>query len=70
MSALAKAAKTRKIPYKEIKKLDHGARRLYHDDITVVVLFIDQEMMDNNDFTPEFSVRGFTDTVGPSRFDF
>lgn len=70
VSALAKAAKTRKIPYKEIKKLDQGARRRYHDDITVVVLFIDQEIMENKDFTPEFSVRGFTDTVGPSRFDF
>lgn len=67
---MEKAAKTRKMSYKEIKKLDQGIRRHVHDDITVVVIFIDHEMMDNKDFAPELSVRGFVDTAGPSNFSF
>ena len=70
MSALMKAAKTRKIPYNEIKKLDQGTRRRIHDDITVVVLFIDHEMIERNEGGPELSIRGYTDTAGPLNFDF
>lgn len=70
MSALRKAAKIRKISYNEIRKLDRGERRLVHDDITVVVLFIDHEMIENKEVAPELSVRGFADAVGPSNFDF
>ncbi|KAL8459819.1 hypothetical protein ACS0TY_030898 [Phlomoides rotata] len=71
ITGLEKASKTRKIPYKEVKKLEQGVRRHVHDDITVIVIFLDQEMRDKNkDFAPQLSVRGFVDTVGPSNFDF
>lgn len=42
-----------------------GARRPFHDDITIVVVFID----DDNTPAPELSVRGFVDHVGPSNFN-
>ncbi|KAK4493393.1 hypothetical protein RD792_017707 [Penstemon davidsonii] len=70
LSAIAKAAKQRSIPYNEIKKLDRGVRRHVHDDITIVVTFIDDDMLDNKTSAPELSVRGFVDTVGPSNFNF
>ncbi|KAK6117523.1 hypothetical protein DH2020_048743 [Rehmannia glutinosa] len=70
ITALEKAAMTRQIPYNEVKKLDQGIRRHVHDDITVVVVFIDHEMLDNISTGPELSVRGFVDTVGPSNFNF
>ncbi|KAK6126851.1 hypothetical protein DH2020_039412 [Rehmannia glutinosa] len=70
VTALEKAAMTRQIPYNEVKKLDQGIRRHVHDDITVVVVFIDHEMLDNINSGPELSVRGFVDTVGPSNFNF
>lgn len=68
LSALEKAAKMRQIPYTEIKKLDQGVRRHVHDDITIVVIFLDHEMLDSA--PPQLSVRGFVDTAGPSNFDF
>ncbi|KAL2228280.1 probable protein phosphatase 2C 43 [Sesamum indicum] len=70
VSAMMKAAKTRQIPYTEIKKLDSGVRRHVHDDITVVVVYIDHGMLDDKTSTPEISVRGFVDTAGPSNFNF
>ncbi|KAL2225881.1 probable protein phosphatase 2C 68 [Sesamum indicum] len=68
--AMEKAAKTRQMPYSEIKKLDQGVRRHVHDDITIVIIFIDHEMLDSKTSIPELSVRGFVDTVGPSNFNF
>ncbi|KAL0316885.1 UNVERIFIED_CONTAM: putative protein phosphatase 2C 43 [Sesamum radiatum] len=70
VSAMVKAAKTRQIPYNEMKKLDSGVRRHVHDDITVVVVYIDHGMLDDKNSTPELSVRGFVDTAGPSNFNF
>lgn len=70
VSALEKAGRTRQMPYNEIKKLDQGVRRHVHDDITIVVIFIDHEMLDDEPAAPELSVRGFVDTVGPSSFNF
>ncbi|KAL0334234.1 UNVERIFIED_CONTAM: putative protein phosphatase 2C 43 [Sesamum angustifolium] len=70
VSAMVKAAKTRQIPYNEMKKLDSGVRRHVHDDITVVVIYIDHGMLDDKNSAPELSVRGFVDTAGPSNFNF
>ncbi|KAL3625512.1 hypothetical protein CASFOL_030966 [Castilleja foliolosa] len=70
VTALERAAVARQIPYSEVKKLEQGIRRHIHDDITVVVIFIDDEMMDDVNSGPELSVRGFVDTVGPSNFNF
>ncbi|CAN1237654.1 Probable protein phosphatase 2C 38 [Linum grandiflorum] len=40
-AALHEAAKKREMRYSDLKKIDRGVRRHFHDDITVVVLFLD-----------------------------
>ncbi|XP_016446364.1 putative protein phosphatase 2C 43 [Nicotiana tabacum] len=69
ISALDEAARRRKLKYDDLKKYDKGARRAFHDDITVVVIFIDHEMLEGKQSVPELSVRGFIDTHGPSDFN-
>jgi pyruvate dehydrogenase phosphatase len=52
----------------DLKKVEKGVRRFFHDDITVVVVYIDHELLqEKNVSVPELSVRGFVDSVGPSR---
>ncbi|KAK4432413.1 putative protein phosphatase 2C 38 [Sesamum alatum] len=41
-AALLVAAKKREMRYSDLKKIERGVRRHFHDDITVVVVFIDQ----------------------------
>ncbi|PIN15001.1 Protein phosphatase 2C/pyruvate dehydrogenase (lipoamide) phosphatase [Handroanthus impetiginosus] len=41
-AALRVAAKKREMRYSDLKKIERGVRRHFHDDITVVVVFIDQ----------------------------
>ncbi|GFP83726.1 probable protein phosphatase 2c 38 [Phtheirospermum japonicum] len=41
-AALRVAAKKREMRYSDLKKIDRGVRRHFHDDITVVVVFIDK----------------------------
>lgn len=55
--------------YADLKKVEKGIRRFFHDDITVVVIFLDHEMLGQKVSVPELSVRGFLDTVGPSNFN-
>ncbi|KAL6977274.1 [pyruvate dehydrogenase (acetyl-transferring)]-phosphatase [Sarracenia purpurea var. burkii] len=40
-AALREAAKKREMRYSDLKKIDRGVRRHFHDDITVIVLFLD-----------------------------
>lgn len=40
-TAIQEAAKKREMRYADIKKIDKGIRRHFHDDITVVVVFLD-----------------------------
>ncbi|KAI7998572.1 putative protein phosphatase 2C 38 [Camellia lanceoleosa] len=47
-AALHVAAKKREMRYSDLKKIDRGVRRHFHDDITVVVVFIDQPLMNRN----------------------
>uniref|UniRef100_A0A5B7BS01 protein-serine/threonine phosphatase n=1 Tax=Davidia involucrata TaxID=16924 RepID=A0A5B7BS01_DAVIN len=68
-SALNVAARKREMRYDDLKKIEKGIRRFFHDDITVVVIFIDHELLEKKISVPELSVRGFTDTVGPSNFN-
>ncbi|GLT77941.1 hypothetical protein SLA2020_494940 [Shorea laevis] len=68
-AALNVAARKREMRYDDLKKVEKGVRRFFHDDITVVVIFIDQELLGKKISVPELSVRGFTDTVGPSNFN-
>ncbi|KAK4789995.1 hypothetical protein SAY86_017299 [Trapa natans] len=39
--AMRRAAKKREMRYTDLKKIDRGVRRHFHDDITVIVLFLD-----------------------------
>lgn len=68
-AALNVAARKREMRYDDLKKVEKGVRRFFHDDITVIVIFIDQELLGKKISVPELSVRGFTDTVGPSNFN-
>ncbi|XP_024960738.1 probable protein phosphatase 2C 63 isoform X3 [Cynara cardunculus var. scolymus] len=42
-AALEKATKKRELRYKDIKKIGKGIRRRFHDDITVIVIYLDQQ---------------------------
>ncbi|KAK2651326.1 hypothetical protein Ddye_018815 [Dipteronia dyeriana] len=68
-TALSVAARKREMRYDDLKKVEKGVRRYFHDDITVVVIFIDHELVGKKTSVPELSVRGFSDTVGPSNFE-
>jgi len=70
-AALKEAARKREMRYGDIKKLDKGVRRYIHDDITVVVVFVDHELQSEDSAStsvPELSVRGFVDAGGRSSF--
>lgn len=68
-AALKQAAQKREMRYDDLKKVEKGVRRFFHDDITVVVVYIDHGLLQHRDASvPELSVRGFADSVGPSRF--
>lgn len=44
-AALQEAAKKREVRYTDLKKIERGVRRHFHDDITVIVVFLDQDLM-------------------------
>ncbi|CAM8889126.1 hypothetical protein QQ045_026961 [Rhodiola kirilowii] len=58
-SALQEAAKKREMRYSDLKKIDRGVRRHFHDDITVVVVFLDFHLVNSN-FSrgPSLSIKG------------
>lgn len=55
-AALKEAAKKREMRYSDMEKIDKGVRRHFHDDITVMVVFIDSHII--NTSYPTFSIRG------------
>lgn len=58
-SALQEAAKKREMRYSDLKKVDIGVRRHFHDDITVIVLFLDSNLIRHNrQHGPILSVKG------------
>ncbi|GMH02943.1 hypothetical protein Nepgr_004782 [Nepenthes gracilis] len=44
-AALQEAAKKREMRYSDLKKIDRGVRRHFHDDITVIVVFLDSNLI-------------------------
>lgn len=56
-TALQEAAKKREMRYSDLKKIDRGVRRHFHDDITVVVVFLDSHVVSRAS-SPNVSVRG------------
>ncbi|GAV63961.1 PP2C domain-containing protein [Cephalotus follicularis] len=69
-TALNKAARKWNMKLDDLKKVEKGSRRTFHDDITVVVIFIDSDSPGEKIPVPELSVRGSIDTVGPSDFSY
>eukprot|EP00250_Pteridium_aquilinum_P032926 c4963_g1_i1 orf=605-1747(-) len=43
--ALEEAAKKREMRYSDLRRIEKGIRRHFHDDITVIVVFLDHELM-------------------------
>ncbi|KAL0689159.1 hypothetical protein Bca4012_088836 [Brassica carinata] len=56
--ALQAAAKKREMRYTDLKKIERGVRRHFHDDITVVVIFLDTNVMSSAKGGPSVSIRG------------
>ncbi|KAK1355443.1 Protein-serine/threonine phosphatase [Heracleum sosnowskyi] len=58
-AALIDAAKKREMRYSDLKKVDRGVRRHFHDDITVIVLFLDSNLISRSSCNgPMLSIRG------------
>ncbi|KAL4284877.1 hypothetical protein GQ457_16G023120 [Hibiscus cannabinus] len=58
-AALKEAAKKREMRYSDLKKIERGVRRHFHDDITVIVVFIDPHLINggSSSYSP-LSVKG------------
>ncbi|XP_075503610.1 putative protein phosphatase 2C 60 [Primulina tabacum] len=59
-TALQEAAKKREMRYSDLKRIDRGVRRHFHDDITVVVVFIESHLVSraSSGQIPSISVKG------------
>lgn len=58
-AALREAAKKREMRYSDLKKIDRGVRRHFHDDITVIVLFLDSHLISRSFWRgPSLSIKG------------
>lgn len=65
-AALREAAKKREMRYSDLKKIDRGVRRHFHDDITVIVVFLDLHLISRSSSRgPLLSVKGFTGNANP-----
>lgn len=54
-TAMQEAAKKREMRYSDLREIDRGVRRHFHDDITVIVVFLDSNLVSRAS-----SVRGRT----------
>ncbi|CAN1257846.1 Probable protein phosphatase 2C 38 [Linum perenne] len=58
-AALHEAAKKREMRYSDLKKIERGVRRHFHDDITIIVLFLDSHTISRSPCrSPRVSIRG------------
>ncbi|KAG6580576.1 putative protein phosphatase 2C 38, partial [Cucurbita argyrosperma subsp. argyrosperma] len=57
-AALREAAKKREMRYSDLKKIDRGVRRHFHDDISVVVVFLDPQLINGRPSPCSLSIRG------------
>lgn len=59
-TALQEAAKKREMRYSDLKKIDRGVRRHFHDDISVIVVFLDSDLVSRASSLrgPTLSLRG------------
>lgn len=57
-AALQIAAKKREMRYSDLKKIDRGVRRHFHDDITVVVVYLDPTLPNRTSARGLVSIKG------------
>lgn len=59
-AALQEAARKREMRYSDLKKIDRGVRRHFHDDITVIVIFLDSNLVSKATLnkSPVLSIKG------------
>lgn len=59
-AALHGAAKKREMRYSDLRKIERGIRRHFHDDITVIVVFLDSNLVSRASSVkgPTLSLRG------------
>uniref|UniRef100_A0A804HW53 protein-serine/threonine phosphatase n=1 Tax=Musa acuminata subsp. malaccensis TaxID=214687 RepID=A0A804HW53_MUSAM len=59
-AALREAAKKREMRYSDLNKIDRGVRRHFHDDITVIVVFLNADLVSGASSLkgPTLSMRG------------
>ncbi|CAL0299563.1 unnamed protein product [Lupinus luteus] len=53
-AALREAAKKRKIRFSDLQKIEQGVRRHFHDDITVIVVYLNLKLSDNINCSSHF----------------
>ncbi|KAJ7524766.1 hypothetical protein O6H91_17G020200 [Diphasiastrum complanatum] len=56
-AALHEAARKREMRYSDLRQIDRGVRRHFHDDITVVVIFLDYKLIKRGSKITPLSVR-------------
>lgn len=52
-AALQEAAKKREMRYSDLKRIERGIRRHFHDDITVVVVYLDPKLLNKGSGTSD-----------------
>ena len=58
-AALREAAKKREMRFSDLQKIEQGVRRHFHDDITVIVVYLKPKLIDNNSlWGSTLSIRG------------
>lgn len=62
-AALQRAAKKREIRYSELRKIGAGTRRYFHDDMSVVVVYLDHILMNSAGQDLKLSARDSVDSV-------
>ncbi|KAK6253450.1 hypothetical protein QUC31_015170 [Theobroma cacao] len=62
-AALQEVAKKREMRYDDIKKIEKGIRRHFHDDITVIVIYLDQPQGSSNNRVKQNAMRCTTAPV-------
>lgn len=62
-AAIQEAAKKREVRYNDIKKIEKGIRRHFHDDITVIVIYLDHQT--TGFLNPKHNKQGTVGTTTP-----
>lgn len=61
-AAVREAARKREMKYEDITRIEKGVRRHFHDDITVIVIYIDYPLGSSNGKFKDRNVVDWTST--------